>query len=94
MKGGTVNRFVAWARLALTMILLGAAGLSHSGVMTKETMAQAFPAPLVVGEKERDLPVWPIYGQDLTSTTVVAYAFESIDFAAIPGFPARRSTCW
>ena len=30
-------------------------------------------APLVVGEKERDLPVWPIYAQDLTSTTIAAW---------------------
>ena len=60
--------------------------LARAGVMTREAMVQAFPAPLVVGEKERDLPVWPIYAQDLTSTTIVAYAFESIDFAAIPGF--------
>jgi transcriptional regulator of nitric oxide reductase/ferredoxin len=54
--------------------------------MTREAMARAFPAPLVVGEKERDIPVWPIFAKDLTSTTIIAYAFESIDFAAIPGF--------
>ena len=58
----------------------------QAGVMTREAMAQAFPAPLVVGEKDRDLPVWPIYRQELTSTTIAAYAFESQDFAAIPGF--------
>ena len=59
---------------------------AHAGVMTQETMALAFPAPLVVGEKDRDLPVWPIFRQELTSTTIAAYAFESQDFAAIPGF--------
>jgi len=59
---------------------------SHAGVMTRELMVQAFPSPLVVGEKERDLPVWPIYRQELTSTTIAAYAFESKDFASIPGF--------
>jgi NosR/NirI family transcriptional regulator, nitrous oxide reductase regulator len=68
--------------LALCLSLLPA----HAGVMTREAMVAAFPAPLVVGEKERDLPVWPIYAQDLTSTSLVAYAFESLDFAAIPGF--------
>ena len=68
----------------LTALLLVAQ--VQAGVMTRETMAQAFPAPLVVGEKERDVPVWPIFAQDLTSTSIVAYAFESIDFAAIPGF--------
>lgn len=74
----------------LTSALLFLSGLflmsAHAGVMTRDAMALAFPAPLVVGEKERDLPVWPIYRQELTSTTIAAYAFESQDFAAIPGF--------
>ena len=68
------------------LLLCLLAGLAHAGVMTREAMVLAFPSPLVVGEKERDLPVWPIYAQDLTSTRVIAYAFESIDFTAIPGF--------
>ena len=59
---------------------------AQAGVMTRAAMEQAFPAPLVVGEKERDLPVWPIFAQDLTSTSIVAYAFESMDLAPIPGF--------
>ena len=67
-------------------LLLVCALSAQAGVMTREAMVQAFPAPLVVGEKERDVPVWPIYAQELTSTHIVAYAFESIDFAAIPGF--------
>jgi transcriptional regulator of nitric oxide reductase len=74
----------------LTCVVVFLSGLflmeSHAGVMTRESMAQAFPAPLVVGEKDRDLPVWPIFRQELTSTTIAAYAFESQDFAAIPGF--------
>lgn len=74
----------------LTSAILFLSGLflvnAHAGVMTRDAMAQAFPAPLVVGEKDRDLPVWPIYRQELTSTTIAAYAFESQDFAAIPGF--------
>ena len=82
MRMGTRSR---WLHFCLGLLLLGAAVLAEAGVMTHASMTQAF-APLVVGEKERDLPVWPIYAQDLTSTTVVAYAFESIDFAAIPGF--------
>jgi transcriptional regulator of nitric oxide reductase/ferredoxin len=73
-------------RACLLLLALVVFGPANAGVMTRETMAQAFPAPLVVGEKDRDVPVWPIYAQDLTSTSIVAYAFESIDFAAIPGF--------
>ena len=73
-------------RACLLLLALVVSGQASAGVMTRETMAMAFPAPLVVGEKERDVPVWPIYAQDLTSTSIVAYAFESIDYAAIPGF--------
>ena len=81
-----MQKLMVWVRMGLALCLLAGAGFTQAGVMTKESMAQAFPAPLVVGEKERDVPVWPIYAQDLTSTSIVAYAFESIDFAAIPGF--------
>jgi transcriptional regulator of nitric oxide reductase len=49
-------------------------------------MIKAFPSPLIVGEKAQDLPVWPILKQDATATPVVAYAFESIDLAPLPGF--------
>ena len=81
------GRALVWlAQIGVCVVLLVCTFQAQAGVMTRETMAQAFPAPLVVGEKERDVPVWPIYAQDLTSTTVIAYAFESIDFAAIPGF--------
>jgi NosR/NirI family transcriptional regulator, nitrous oxide reductase regulator len=74
----------------LTRVALVLSGLllvtAQAGVMTRESMVNAFPAPLVVGEKDRDLPVWPIFRQELTSTTIAAYAFESQDFTAIPGF--------
>ncbi|HEY1392068.1 MAG TPA: 4Fe-4S binding protein, partial [Methylibium sp.] len=54
--------------------------------MTRQTLQQAFPAPLMVGERDADLPVWPIFKQDATATVLVGYAFESIDFAPVPGF--------
>ena len=77
-------------RLLTVLALAGLAGLcgpaATAGVMTREAMLQAFPAPLIVGEKAKDLPVWPLLKQDATSTPVVAYAFESIDLAPIPGF--------
>ncbi|GAB4399764.1 MAG: regulatory protein NosR [Rhodoferax sp.] len=54
--------------------------------MTRETLAAAFPPPLSVGEKDAQLPVWPIFRQELTSTELAGYVFESIDLAPIPGF--------
>jgi transcriptional regulator of nitric oxide reductase len=83
---------VAWSRLmAFVAVLLSWAMLlcatpSQAGVMDRAAMLKAFPSPLIVGEKDRDLPVWPILKQDGTATPIIAYVFESIDLAPIPGF--------
>lgn len=45
-----------------------------------------FPAPLMVGDKQADLPVWPLFKQNATATELVGYVFESIDLVPIPGF--------
>jgi len=77
------------ARLCRSLLLSLLAVLAlqaRAGVMTREALAQAFPSPLIIGEKSADLPVWPILKQEATATPVVAYAFESIDLAPIPGF--------
>jgi len=91
---------MAWGSVDATQVMRGlfgrwlvgaALGLCASstvcaGVMTKQSLAQAFPAPLIIGDKDAALPVWPIFKQELTSTPLIGYAFESIDLAPIPGF--------
>lgn len=72
--------------IALWLAALLVCAPVHAGVMTRASMVQAFPAPLIVGEKEQGVPVWPVLKQDATATPVIAYAFESIDLAPIPGF--------
>ncbi len=67
---------------ALFLLCTGA----QAGVMTQETLAKIFPSPLIVGSKDSELPVWPILKQEMTSTELVGYAFESIDFVQLPGF--------
>ncbi|MGH8806977.1 MAG: 4Fe-4S binding protein [Noviherbaspirillum sp.] len=79
MKAGA-RFFVAMAFLLLAM------SDSRAGVMTRDLLVKAFPAPFTVGQREADLPVWPIYKQNATANELVAYVFESIDFAAVPGF--------
>jgi transcriptional regulator of nitric oxide reductase len=71
---------------ALGLLIVACSLCAHAGVMTKTTMLSHFPAPLIVGEKETELPVWPIFKQDATATPLVGYVFESIDLAPIPGF--------
>jgi NosR/NirI family transcriptional regulator, nitrous oxide reductase regulator len=86
MSGAAVRWLLA---LALVLILALPAiwpGTAHAGVMTKAAMLTAFPSPLIVGDKDKDLPVWPIFKQDATAMPLVGYVFESIDLAPIPGF--------
>ncbi len=73
-------------RLFLAVILLASVLQACAGTLTRDALIARFPAPLMVGEKDAALPVWPIFKKDMTSTVLVAYVFESIDFAPVPGF--------
>jgi NosR/NirI family nitrous oxide reductase transcriptional regulator len=59
---------------------------ARAGVLTKPELVKRFPAPLMVGDKQADLPVWPLFKQNATATELVGYVFESIDLAPLPGF--------
>ncbi len=79
------NAFIRAIRFGLLCLLWLPMAVS-AGVMTKQAMLEAFPSPYIVGDKQTDLPVWPLYQQISTDTPLVGYAFESIDMAAVPGF--------
>lgn len=81
--------FTLWRLLAVWLLALWACLVTlpaRAGVMDPASMKTAFPHPLVVGEKDKALPIWPIYKQEATETILVGYAFESIDLAPLPGF--------
>jgi transcriptional regulator of nitric oxide reductase len=59
---------------------------AHAGVLTRADLVKRFPSPLMVGDRQADLPVWPLFKQNATATELVGYVFESIDLAPIPGF--------
>ena len=59
---------------------------ARAGQLDRAGVERHFPPPLVVGEKDDRLPVWPILKQQAGSYEVFAYAFESVDLAPIPGF--------
>ena len=67
-------------------MLICLAGPAAAGVMTRAELQRALPPSLAVGERDAQLPVWPIFRQDATTTVLAGYVFESIDFAPIPGF--------
>ncbi|SCK11623.1 Regulator of nitric oxide reductase transcription [Variovorax sp. HW608] len=74
-----------WVFWVATMLIC-LAGHAEAGVMTRAEIQKALPSSLTVGERDAQLPVWPIFRQDATETVLAGYVFESIDFAPIPGF--------
>ena len=71
---------------AAVLLLLAVLQSTQAGVMTKATLSQKFPSPYIVGDKDTELPVWPIFKQEMTSTELIGYIYESIDFVSLPGF--------
>ncbi|HEX6362406.1 MAG TPA: 4Fe-4S binding protein [Albitalea sp.] len=80
----------ALAVLAAVLAVLLAAALAapraHAGTLTRAQLQSLFPHPLMVGERDAQLPVWPVFKQEATATVLVAWLFESIDLAPLPGF--------
>ena len=75
-----------WLRAALLITILLLILPAQAGQLDRAALETYFPPPLVVGEKDDAVPVWPILKQQAGSYEVFAYAFESIDLAPIPGF--------
>jgi NosR/NirI family transcriptional regulator, nitrous oxide reductase regulator len=83
------------ARTLLGRILAGGAALlaglticsaARAGDLQHADLVRRFQPPLHVGDKLRDIPAWPITSELEPEAGPVAYAFESIDLAPIPGF--------
>ncbi|MCJ2087711.1 4Fe-4S binding protein [Methylobacterium sp. E-005] len=72
--------------IALLLAILLQILPAQAGQLDRGALERYFPPPLVVGEKDGALPVWPILKQQAGSYEVFAYAFESVDLAPIPGF--------
>lgn len=79
-----MNTFVR--RLLIVLCLCLAWSVATAGTLDKAKLATYFPKPLEIGERDAALPIWPIFREELTSTVLMGYAFESIDFAPVPGF--------
>ncbi|HME83126.1 MAG TPA: hypothetical protein VKG91_00885 [Roseiarcus sp.] len=57
-----------------------------AGELQRSDLERFFPPPYILGEKDDVLPIWPIFKQNGTADKLVAYVFESVDLAPIPGF--------
>ena len=83
------NRALLWFMLACLLWLVVAGG-ALAGVMTRAELSKRFPAPYIIGEKDAQMPVWPIFEpnfqQKESANQLVGYVFESVDLAPVPGF--------
>ena len=74
---------------SVALALAGACAIvggTPAGTLTKADLQQRFPSPLIVGERDAELAVWPLFRQDGTAVPLVGYVYESVDLAPIPGF--------
>ncbi|WP_249115645.1 4Fe-4S binding protein [Azoarcus sp. L1K30] len=75
------------ACLAVLVILIaGQPAMLRAGELSRADIEARFQAPLKVGDRLANVPAWPITSELAPDTGPVAYAFESIDLAPIPGF--------
>ena len=87
LRGGVLPMLGVLRMLgALLVLAIAAHGPARAGTLDRAGIEGHFPAPLLVGERDDALPIWPILKQEAGAYEVFAYAFESIDFAPIPGF--------
>ncbi len=85
----TGSRALLWFMLACLMWLV-AGSSALAGVMTRAELSKRFAAPYIIGEKDAQMPVWPIFEpnfqQKESANQLVGYVFESVDLAPVPGF--------
>jgi NosR/NirI family transcriptional regulator, nitrous oxide reductase regulator len=62
---------------------------ANAGTLTRPELEAMFVPPLVVGEKEAKLPVWPIFSKDAATMSLVGWVFESIDLEPIRGYSGK-----
>ena len=82
-RGGNAVKQLAGLLVA---ILLSLCASAQASTLTRDEIQKYFPPPLVVGQEDDKLPIWPVLKQEAGSYDTIAYVFQSNDFAPIPGF--------
>jgi NosR/NirI family transcriptional regulator, nitrous oxide reductase regulator len=70
--------------ISAALFLLLSFVCAQAGELTREKLAAIFPAPMEVGEKDANFPVWPLFNGG--GTNLAGWVFETTELAPIPGF--------
>ncbi len=84
-----MTRYGLWAWLGYVfwaVMLQLFTPLAQAGDLDQAEIARRFPPPMRVAAKLADVPAWPLSSELTPNAGPVAYVFESIDLAPIPGF--------
>ena len=74
------------AAFIFTWLTLIFSSLAQAGDLDQAEIARRFPPPFKVAAKLTEVPAWPLSSELTPNSGPVAYVFESIDLAPIPGF--------
>jgi NosR/NirI family transcriptional regulator, nitrous oxide reductase regulator len=81
------------ASRALLLGLLLCPFFSIAGELNRADIAKQFAAPLVVGEQDPVLKLWPVFKPSpegkLVGSQLHAYAFEAVDVSPVPGYSGK-----
>ena len=83
-----MRKFGLWrAFAALAALLLSAQ--AGAGTLTRVQLEAMFAPLLTVGEKNANLPVWPIFRRGGDAPVLQAYAFETVDIEPVSGYGGK-----
>ena len=71
------------------LLLLGVPQGTLAGTLTRTTLEPLFPPPLMVGEKSKLLPAWPIFRREAAGPELVGHVFETVDLEPSQGYGGK-----
>lgn len=80
------DKTTAYLKLAIAALFFLSAHWTQAGDLKKADIERRFGPPFQVQEKLADIPAWPLTSSLEQEAGPVAYVFESIDLAPLPGF--------
>jgi len=84
MKQRSTLGWLTWLLWSWALLIFSPS--TQAGDLDQADIARRFPPPLRVAAKLTEIPAWPLSSELTPDSGPVAYVFESIDLAPIPGF--------
>ncbi len=69
---------------ALAMLCMLPSAIAQT--LSREDLARLFPAPMSIGERDANFPVYPLFNGGAGEANLAGWIFETGDLAPIPGF--------